>query len=98
MDLNEYLRTHKLPNANTKVGFDRGYQIDAIIGAGRVAGTVYFLIKWKGRDETELVEAKICNKRCAQEVINFYEGRVHWASDTDSSSADEMEDHKNLAV
>lgn len=48
--------------------------------------------------DAEMVEAKICNKRCPQNVISFYEDRVHWASDSESSSEDELENRENIAI
>ena len=42
-------------------GFDRGLTAEEIIGATETNGQVYFLIKWAGTTDSELVPSKIAN-------------------------------------
>lgn len=61
-----------------KCGFDQGYVAEKIVGATDAGGTIKFLVKWKDKNDVELITNERARKHCPQLVIKFYEQNITW--------------------
>jgi len=57
-------------------GFSRGLVAEKIIGSTNDPYKQFFVIKWKGCKETDLVSAKEANSKIPQLVIRWYEEQL----------------------
>jgi len=71
-------------------GFDRGLLPEKIIGATDSSGELRFLMEWKDSYEVDLVPAKLANVKCPQIVIQFYEKRLMWITDSKKERGEMM--------
>jgi hypothetical protein len=56
-----------------KKGFERGLEPQAILGRTAFRGQRFFLMKWKGSDDKDLVKEKEAIERCLHLVLEYYE-------------------------
>lgn len=56
-------------------GFDRGLELDEIVGATDYTGELMFLVRWENCNELDLIAAIEVNEKSPQNVIQFYEKR-----------------------
>jgi len=77
--VSEPVRTKKL------VGYDRGLEVDHIVGATEKDGKLMFLIAWKNSPDgkTDLLEATEVYERSPQVAIKFFEDKLIFISPTD---------------
>jgi len=62
-------------------GFSRGLELDIILGITNICGKMVFLVKWKGCDEEDIVDAKEVKLKFPHHVIAFYEEHLIWNQD-----------------
>lgn len=69
-----------LSNINSRlVGWERGDEIDNILGARMIGNELHFYVGWKGKSECSFVPARELNVREPQKVISFYESRLRFS-------------------
>merc|ERR1719384_3064131 len=60
------------PKDKAKEGFARGLQAEKIIGIRKDPEKLFFLVKWKGTEDKDFVDAKEAKLKIPQIVIEFY--------------------------
>eukprot|EP00092_Neocalanus_flemingeri_P041352 GFUD01045026.1.p1 GENE.GFUD01045026.1~~GFUD01045026.1.p1 ORF type:complete len:169 (-),score=42.37 GFUD01045026.1:140-646(-) len=84
--------TAKMPRVELKEktkGFSRGLTAEKIIGVRKEPEKMFFLIKWKGSEDTDFVNAKEVKLKIPQVVIEFYEEKLNWFKEDPDDSQDE---------
>lgn len=56
-------------------GFDRGLELDEIVGATDYTGELMYLVRWQNCPELDLIAASEVNEKSPQDVIKFFEKR-----------------------
>lgn len=56
-------------------GYERGLDLQEIVGATDYTGKLMFLVRWHTCDELDLLPAKEVNDKSPQDVIDYYEQR-----------------------
>lgn len=56
-------------------GYERGLELDEIVGATDYTGKLMFLVRWQNCNELDLLPAKEVNEHSPYEVIKYYEGK-----------------------
>ena len=75
--------------------FFRGFEAEKILGATFETGKIFFSVKWKDSDLTDIVSASEANLRIPQLVIQFYEQRVDWGEEEEKVRPSEPTDLVN---
>ncbi|KAM7344427.1 chromobox protein homolog 3-like [Cochliomyia hominivorax] len=77
----KYLVTDFLTRDSVQTGFEKGLDVEHILGATNVKGCLYLVLKFQGDNEPQLIQAEIVNQKIPQMVIKFYERQLIWESD-----------------
>merc|ERR1712129_374055 len=81
-------KLQKIETKERAKGFSRGLAAEKIIGIRKEPEKIFFLIKWKGTEETDFVNAKEAKLKIPQVVIEFYEEKLNWFKDDAEESQD----------
>jgi len=63
-----------------KHGFDRGLELEEILGVSDVCNELVFLVKWQDCDEADILPTHKVSEKYPQRVIKFYEKHLTWQS------------------
>ena len=72
-----------------KEGFVRGLQAEKIIGIRKDPEKLFFLVKWKGTEDKDFVDANEAKIKIPQVVIDFFEEKLNWFNDPEDSQDEE---------
>merc|ERR1719228_1684167 len=76
------LKTARVETKERPRGFSRGLAAEKIVGIRKEGSDkLFFLIKWRGTDEADFVNAKEAKAKIPQVVIDFYEEKLAWFND-----------------
>ncbi|KAI8117510.1 hypothetical protein FF38_13317 [Lucilia cuprina] len=75
------LVTDFLTRPSVQTGFDKGLEVEKILGATNVKDQLYLVVKFHGDDEPQLILNTIVNQKIPQMVIKFYEESLSWDTD-----------------
>ncbi|XP_046810795.1 chromobox protein homolog 3-like [Lucilia cuprina] len=75
------LVTDFLTRPSVQTGFDKGLEVEKILGATNVKDQLYLVVKFHGDDEPQLILNTIVNRKIPQMVIKFYEDSLSWDTD-----------------
>lgn len=73
--------TDFLSRPGVQNGFEKGLEVDKILGATNANGCLYLVVKFHEDDEPHMIKAEEANKKIPQMVIKFYEGCLSWDSE-----------------
>ena len=71
--------------------FYRGLEAEEITGATFETGKIFFSVKWKDSEVTDIVSSKDANLMIPQLVIQFYQDRVDWGEAGEEGEEEEAE-------
>merc|ERR1711874_240649 len=68
-------KTEEVKKADLK-GFGRGLKAEKIIGTTITPDDIFYLVKWAGGEEADLLPSKEVHKAAPQIVIKYHEDRM----------------------
>jgi len=72
-------RTKEKPEEDySQNGFEEGLEVEAILGTRDSQNGIYYLIKWKEREDLQLLPALLTFNHVPSLVLHFYAQRVSW--------------------
>ena len=78
-------------------GFSRGLEAEKILDATFDTGQIFFLVKWKDSELSDIVPAREANIRIPEMVIQFYEDRMEWGEEEEEECRAETPDEDRAA-